>query len=166
MAQIGAPHGLRGDVRVRSFGEDPLALGDFKQLYSESGAVFRITSLRTAKGDMLIARFKGVADRSAAEALSGMKLYVERNQLPDPAEDEFYQTDLVGCTAVDETGETVGEVLAVMNFGAGDLLDIQVPDGESILVPFTESFIPRVDIANRQVVVSSLQDLLADDAES
>lgn len=157
MAQVGSAHGIRGDVRLKAFGEDPLALADFGTLVSDSGQSFRITSLRPAKGQMLVARFKGVGDRSAAEALNGTKLYIDRAQLPDPDEDEFYLTDLIGCRAVDENGETVGSVLAVPNFGAGDLLDLELADGSTLLVPFSEDYVPNVDIAQRIVTVASLE---------
>lgn len=163
MAQVGSAHGIQGEVRLKAFGEDPLALADFETLVSDDGQAYRITSLRPAKGQMLVARFKGVGDRSAAETLNGTKLYVDRDQLPDPDEGEFYQTDLIGCRAVDETGETVGTVLAVPNFGAGDLLDLELADGSTLLVPFSEDYVPKVDVAQRIVTVASLETFLAAD---
>jgi len=170
MAQVGSAHGIRGDVRVKAFGENPLALADFGTLVSENGQTYRITSLRPAKGQMLVARFKGIGDRTAAEALNGTKLYIDREQLPDPDEDEFYLTDLIGCTAIDESGEPVGSVIAVPNFGAGDLLDLELPDGSTLLVPFSEDYVPEVDIAQRIVTVASLEKFRAmdqaDDEES
>lgn len=157
MAQVGSAHGIQGEVRLKAFGDDPLALTDFGTLVSDDGQTYRITSLRPAKGQMLVARFKGIGDRTAAEALNGTKLYVDRDQLPDPEEDEFYQTDLIGCRAIDETGEIVGTVLAVPNFGAGDLLDLELSDGSTLLVPFSEDYVPEIDIARRIVTVASLE---------
>jgi len=168
MAQVGSAHGIRGEVRVKAFGEDPLALADFGTLVSENGQTYRITNLRPAKGQMLVARFKGIGDRTAAEALNGTKLYIDREQLPEPDEDEFYLTDLIGCTAVNENAETVGRVVAVPNFGAGDLLDLELSDGSTLLVPFSEDYVPEVDIAQRMVTVASLdmfQAMDEDDAE-
>lgn len=156
MAQVGSAHGIQGDVRLKAFGEDPLALAEF-QLVSDDGQTYRITNLRPAKGQMLVARFKGIGDRTAAEALNGTKLYVDRDQLPDPDDDEYYLTDLIGCRAVNENGETVGTVLAVPNFGAGDLLDLELSDGSTLLVPFSEDYVPEVDIAQRIVAVASLE---------
>ena len=165
MAQIGSAHGIRGEVRVKAFTDVPMALADYETLVTENGEPFKITSLRPAKGQMLVARFKGVGDRTRAEALNGVKLYVDREQLPEADEDEFYQTDLIGCAAIDESGSPVGTVLAVVNFGAGDLLDLKLTDNTTLLVPFSEIHVPDVDIANRRVVVSSLDSLLSDEDE-
>ena len=163
MAQVGSAHGIKGEVRIKSFGADPLALADYDALTTENGIFHEITSLRSAKGQMLVARLKGISDRSAAEALNGTKLYIERDQLAEPDEDEFYQTDLIGCAAVDESGESIGTVLAVVNFGAGDLLDVKLADNSTIFIPFDKNFVPKVDIRNRIVVLSSLDTLLSND---
>ncbi len=109
--------------------------------------------MRPAK-DMLVARLKGVADRDAAERLTNIRLYVARERLPQPADDEFYHADLVGLAAVTADGEAVGTVKAVHNFGAGDLLEIEpAAGGATMMLPFTDATVPAVDIAGRIVIV-------------
>jgi 16S rRNA processing protein RimM len=154
VAQFGAPHGVRGEVRLRSFTAEPLAVADYGPLESEDGTRrFRLAALRPAK-DMLVARIEGIADRNAAEALRNMRLYVPRERLPPPEADEFYHVDLIGLEAVDRDGKTLGSVIAVPNFGAGDLLELAPPGGgATILLPFTKAAVPEIDFANRRIVV-------------
>src|SRR5262249_18536565 len=129
VAEIGAAHGLKGEVRLRSFTADPLAVKDYGVLEDETGRTFEIASLRPAK-DVLLARLAGVADRTAAESLRGVKLYLPRERLP-PADDAdtFYHVDLIGLTAVGRDGRPLGTVIAVHNFGAGDLLEVRPAEG-------------------------------------
>lgn len=155
VAQIGAAHGVRGEVRLWSFTEDPLAVADYGVLESEDGKRhFAIESLRPAK-ECLVVRLSGVADRNAAEALRNVKLYVPRDRLPaiDDAE-TFYHADLIGLAATAADGSKVGTVIAVHNFGAGDLLEI-APEGggETMLLPFSATAVPLVDIAGGRIVV-------------
>lgn len=154
VAQFGAPHGVRGEVRLKSFTADPMAVARYGALESEDGARrFEIVALRPAK-DMLIARLKGVADRAAAEALRHQRLYVARDRLPAAADaDEFYHADLIGLAAVAPDGRALGTVVAVPNFGAGDLLEIAPPGAASLLVPFTKAVVPEVDLAGGRIVV-------------
>ena len=153
IAQIGAAHGVRGEVRLKPFTQDPLGVAAYGPLESEDGKRrFEIESVRPAK-DMLVARLKGVADRNAAEALKNVRLYVARERLPDAGDDEFYHTDLVGLAAVSPRGEAIGTVKAVHNFGAGDLLEIAPADGATIMLPFNETTVPVVDIAAGKIVV-------------
>src|SRR5205085_2363270 len=154
IAQIGAAHGVRGEVRLKTFTEDPLSVARYGALESEDGTQrFEIETVRPAK-DMLVARLKGVSDRNAAEALTNVRLYVARDKLPKAADDEFYHADLVGLAAVTPNGEAVGTVKAVHNFGAGDLLEIEpVTGGATLMLPFTEATVPAVDIAGRKIVV-------------
>ncbi|MPZ55645.1 MAG: ribosome maturation factor RimM [Rhizobiales bacterium] len=155
VAQIGAPHGVRGEVRLWVFTEDPAAITRFGPLEIEDGSQrFEIEQLRPAKR-FFVARLRGVADRTAAERLSNASLYVPRGRLPPPEDDEtFYHADLIGLTALDQRGDTVGTVLAVRNFGAGDLLEIQ-PAGRSatVLLPFSKSAVPAVDVAGGRIVI-------------
>src|SRR5271168_4456854 len=117
LGQIGAAHGVRGEVRLRSFTADPGAILNYGPLQSEDGRVFEIETLRPAK-DHFVARFSGIADRDAAERLANIKLYVPRERLPAPTEpDEFYHADLVGLAVVDPSGQKLGTVVAVHNFG-------------------------------------------------
>ena len=155
VAQIGAPHGVRGEVRCQVFAEDPMALARYGPLETEDGSQrFEIEQLRPAKRSF-IARLRGIDDRTAAERLNNVALYVPRARLLPPEDNEtFYHADLIGLTAVDRAGVTVGTVVAVRNFGAGDLLEIQ-PTGRSptVLLPFSAAAVPTVDIAGGRIVV-------------
>jgi len=158
VAQIGAAHGVRGEVRLRSFTQDPLAVTSYGPLESEDGARrFEIETLRPVK-DLFVARLKGVSDRDAAEALTNLRLYVARDRLP-PTEDAdtFYHADLIGLAAVTEGGAPLGTVTAVHNFGAGDVIEIApAGGGEPLLVPFTDTTVPAIDLAAGRMVVVPL----------
>jgi 16S rRNA processing protein RimM len=158
VAQIGAAHGIRGEVRLRSFTENPAAIADYGPLESEDGARrFTIEALRPAK-DHFVVRLAGVADRTAAEKLVNLKLYISRDRLP-PIEDgdTYYHADLVGLAAEAEDGTALGTVTAVHNFGAGDLVEIKPHGGgEPLMVPFTETAVPKIDMKARRMVVVPL----------
>jgi 16S rRNA processing protein RimM len=154
LGQIGAPHGVRGEVRLRSFTADPDAIRAYGPLETEDGHVVQIESLRRAK-DHFVARLAGVADRDAAERLTNVKLYVLRERLPalDRA-DEFYHADLIGLAVVDRGGGKLGTVVAVHNFGAGDLIEVRPTDGNTTqMLPFNEATVPVVDLAAGRLVV-------------
>ena len=157
VAQIGAAHGIRGEVRLRSFTEDPMAVASYGPLESEDGTRrFTIEALRPAK-DHFVARFEGVGDRDAAETLTNLRLYVSRDKLPPIDEDEtFYHADLVGLAAVTPDGTPLGTVTAILNFGAGDLIEIKPAAGEPIMVPFTDAAVPEIDMKARRMVVVPL----------
>jgi 16S rRNA processing protein RimM len=163
VAQIGAPHGLRGEVRLRSFTEDPMALTRYGALEAADGSrAFQIEAVRPAK-DLLIARFAGVGDRAAAAKLRNLKLYVSRARLPEPEKESYYHGDLIGLAAVDPEGAVLGTVCAVQNFGAGDLIEIAPSaGGSSFLLPFTNAFVPVVDIPGGRVVIQLPTGLLGD----
>jgi 16S rRNA processing protein RimM len=154
LGQIGAAHGVRGEVRLRSFTSDPAAIADYGPLETEDGRVFAIESLRSAK-DHFVIRLSGIRDRDAASALTNTKLYVPRERLPQTAEpDEFYHADLIGLAAVDTAGNKVGTVIAIHNFGAGDLIEVRADaGGKTELVPFDITHVPAVDIASGRLVV-------------
>ena len=153
IAQIGAAHGVRGEVRLKAFTADPLSVARYGPLESEDGRRFEIEALRPAK-DVLVVRLKGVANRNAAEALRNLRLYVAREKLPDPADDEFYVADLIGLAAERPDGASLGIVRAVHNFGAGDVLEIEPADGgATVMLPFTVATVPTVDIAAKKIVV-------------
>ncbi len=154
IAQIGGPHGIRGEVKLRSFTGDPMAVKDYGPLETEDGSArFEIEAVRPAKGH-LVARLRGVHDRNAAERLTNIRLFVPRERLPPPGTDEFYHADLIGLTAVTADGVEVGTVVAVHDFGAGDLLELRpVSGGTTIMLPFTDAFVPSVDIAGGRIVV-------------
>jgi 16S rRNA processing protein RimM len=155
VAQIGAAHGVRGEVKLRSFTEDPAAFTSYGPLESEDGKRrFEIETLRQAS-DHFVARIAGVADRDAAAKLTNVKLYVSRDRLP-PVEDDdtYYHSDLIGLAAVTPDGAALGTVKAVLNFGAGDIIEIAPDDGSSpMMVPFTSAAVPKVDIKAKRIVV-------------
>jgi 16S rRNA processing protein RimM len=163
VAQIGAPHGVRGEVRFWSFTEDPMAVTRYGSLETEDGSRrFEIETLRPAKR-FFVARLRGIADRASAERLNNLRLYVAREKLPPTEDDEFYHADLVGLTAVNRQGKTLGTVVAVQNFGAGDLLEIKpARGGEPVMLPFTAVVVPTVDIAARRVVIDPPEGALKD----
>jgi 16S rRNA processing protein RimM len=152
LATIGTAHGVRGEVRVKTFTEDPAALGGYGPLNTEDGRVFQIERLRPAK-EVVVAKFRGIDDRNAAEALNGISLYVDREHLPNVEADEYYHADLIGLSAEAEAGEQLGTVVAVHDFGAGDILEIAPRGGPSLLVPFTKEAVPLIDIAAARVVI-------------
>ncbi len=155
VAQIGGAHGIRGEVKLKSFTADPMAVRDYGPLQSEDGSVsFEIEALRPAKGH-LVARLRGVADRSAAERLANLRLFVPRERLPPPAADEFYHVDLIGLCAVTADGTEIGTVVAMHDFGAGDILELRPPaGGTTIMLPFTDAFVPSIDIAGGRIIVA------------
>jgi 16S rRNA processing protein RimM len=154
VAQIGAAHGTRGEVRLWSFTADPAAVKDYGPLESEDGsAQFEIETLRPGK-DHLVARLSGVHDRTQAERLVNLRLYVPRDRLPQAAPEEFYHADLIGLAAHDLNGRAIGTVVAVQNFGAGDLLELRAPgESQTVLLPFTTTTVPVIDIAGGRIVI-------------
>lgn len=156
LARIGAPHGVRGEVRLKSYAEDPQDVAAYGPLEAPDGRRFTIQALRPAAGkatDMLVVRLEGVADRDAAAALTGVELSVDRDRLPPADDDEFYHADLIGLAAVTLDGARLGRIVAVANYGAGDLLEIAPDRGPVALVPFTKDVVPTVDLAGGRVVV-------------
>lgn len=154
LGQITGAHGIRGDIIVRTFTADPAGIAEYGELTDADGSkALRITIVRvTDKG--VVARVKGVNDRNAAEALKGRELYVLRSQLPAADEAEYYHADLIGLNAITEDGAAFGKVIAVQNFGAGDLLEIRTRDGrDSEFIPFTNACVPIVDINAQTVTV-------------
>jgi 16S rRNA processing protein RimM len=154
LAQIGAPHGVRGEVRVKSFATDPMGLGAYGPLFTEDGRKFEIERLRPSKSDMLVVKFRGVDDRNAAEALNRLSLGVDRGALPAPEPDEFYYADLLGLAAFDTAGNALGHVTAVENHGAGDFLEIARENAPPLLLPFTKAAVPDIEIAAGRIVVA------------
>ena len=166
MAVIGAANGIKGELRVKTFTGDPQALADYGTLFARDGRAFEILALRP-QGNVAVAKFRGVDDRNAAEALTGTELFVERAALPgDLEEEEFYHADLVGMDAVDQDGERLGKVTAVQNYGAGDILEIKGPGVRGgTLIPFTRAAVPSVDLAMRVVRVDRTAAGLVDEDE-
>jgi len=154
VGRFGAPQGVRGEIRIKSYTADPLAIGDYGPLSDETGARgFEIERLRPLKEDMVVAKVKGLSDRDAAGALTGVSLFVARDKLPPPDEDEFYIADLVGLAAVSPEGEQIGVVKNVLNFGASDILEIAPAAGETLMLPFTKEVAPSIDFASGKIIV-------------
>ncbi|RXH41042.1 ribosome maturation factor RimM [Bradyrhizobium zhanjiangense] len=163
VARIGAAHGVRGAVKLWTFTEDPFAIRRYGPLLSKDGKrQFEVASAREAK-DHLVATFKGVTTRDEAERLNGIELYVPREKLPAADDGEYYYTDLIGLAAVTTDGEPLGRVVAIQNFGAGDIIEIAPPKGPTLLLPFSNAVVPEVDIAGGRVVIALPQEIEGED---
>jgi 16S rRNA processing protein RimM len=153
VARIGAAHGVRGAVKLWTFTEDPFAVTRYGPLATKDGArAFEVAHAREGKGH-LVATLKGVTSRNEAERLNGIELYVARSKLPATDADEYYHADLIGLAAVTTADEPLGKVIAIHNFGAGDIIEIAPPNGATMLLPFTNAVVPTVDIAGGRVVI-------------
>jgi len=155
VARIGAAHGVRGEVKLWSFTEDPAAVAGYGPFETQDGTRrFEIEALRPAK-DHFVARIAGIGDRDAAERLRNLELFIPRTRLPEIGEsDTFYHADLVGLDVVTPDGTQVGTVRALHNFGAGDIIEITpVGSGEPVMLPFNEVTVPKVDLEAKQIVV-------------
>jgi 16S rRNA processing protein RimM len=162
VARIGAAHGVRGAVKLWTFTEDPLAVTRYGPLSTKDGArQFLVTHAREAKG-FLIATLKGVTTRNDAERLNGLELYVAREKLPETESGEYYHADLIGLAAVTVAGVPLGQIIAVHNFGAGDILEIAPASGPTMLLPFSTTVVPTVDIAGGRVVIELPREIEGD----
>lgn len=166
MAEIGAPHGLRGEVRAKSHTQDPLELGGYGPLFDETGRAFHVLSVRPAK-NVVVLKLEGVSSREAAEALKGKALYIAREQLPDDGleEDEVFQTDLVGLSVFDQAGAAYGTVASVHNFGAGDILELVHAGERSVMIPFSEAAVRDIDWNVGRLIVDPVAAGLEDEGE-
>jgi 16S rRNA processing protein RimM len=163
VARIGAAHGVRGAVKLWSFTEDPFAVKAYGPLSTKDGTrQFEVEHAREAK-DHLVATFKGVATREEAERLNGIELYVPREKLPAAEQDEYYHADLIGLAAVTTTGAALGRVIAIHNFGAGDIIEIAPPSGPTMLLPFSHAVVPTVDLAGGRVVIELPEEVDGED---
>lgn len=147
MGRIGAAHGLRGQVRINSFTQDPLAIATYALLRTNrDGLTLSITKSRLAK-NVVIAKFAGIDDRTSAEALNGVELYVLRQELPQPeGDEEFLHADLIGLQARLQDGQVLGEVVGVANYGAGDVLQIREKSGQTEMFAFTRAIVPEINL--------------------
>src|ERR1700742_2186426 len=163
VARIGAAHGVRGAVKLWTFTEDPFAVTRYGPLATKDGAhSFEVAHAREGNGH-LVATLKGVTSRNEAERLNGIELYVARDKLPATDDDEYYHADLIGLAAVTAADEPLGKVIAIHNFGAGDIIEIASPRGPSMLLPFTNAVVPTVDIAAGRVVIELPQEIEGDE---
>jgi 16S rRNA processing protein RimM len=163
VARIGAAHGVRGAVKLWTFTEDQLAVKAYGPLFTKDGArQFEVATAREAKGH-LVATLKGIATREEAERLNGVELYIAREKLPATDEDEYYHADLIGLAAVSPADQPLGRVVAIHNFGAGDIIEIAPITGATMLLPFTHAVVPTVDLAGGRVVIELPGEIAGDD---
>jgi 16S rRNA processing protein RimM len=160
VGRFGAPHGVRGELRLYSFTGDPAAIASYKPLFDYTGTrQFSILRLRPVKGNMFIAWIAGVCDRASAGALTNATLFVPRASLPEAGDEEFYLADLIGLAVVTGASEDFGRVVNVLNFGSGDILEIAPQGGAgTLLLPFKKAVFPHVDLkAGRLMVVPPVE---------
>ena len=166
VARIGAAHGVRGAVKLWTFTEDPLAVKAYGPLVTKDGArQFEVTHARETKGH-LVATLKGIGTREEAERLNGIELYIARDKLPATDENEYYHADLIGLDAVNAANEPLGRVIAIHNFGAGDIIEIAPAHGATMLLPFTNAVVPSVDLAGGRVIIELPDEIEGDDSSS
>ena len=167
LGHIVGAHGVRGAVLVRSYTAEPEAIAGYGPLEDEAGAARFTLAVEGATAKGLICRVAGVADRTQAEALKGVALYVPRGRLPPPDEGEYYHADLIGLAAVTEAGAPLGRVVSVANYGAGDILEVRA-EGESrtVLYPMTEAVVRRVDVAGDVIVLAPPDEVEAGDKDA
>jgi 16S rRNA processing protein RimM len=165
VAKIGAAHGVRGEVRLWTFTEDPLAVTRYGPLSTKDGTrQLEVTKAREGR-DHLVAMFKGVDDRTAAEKLNGIELYIARDQLPATDDDEYYHSDLIGLAAETTAGEPLGRVIAMHNFGAGDIMEIAPLAGSTLLLPFSNAVVPTVDVKGGRVIIELPAEIEGDERD-
>ena len=167
LGTIGRAQGVRGEVRVKSHTDDPVAFGDYGVLFSKDGKRFEVLDIRPHK-NVVVVRFLGVNDRNAAEALNGTDLFVERANLSDADldEDEYFYADLEGLEAVDEFGASWGFIKAIFDFGSGDLIELQAKGEKSVIIPFTQTAVVDVNIKAGKIIVDPEAAGLIDDGSS
>lgn len=158
---IAGSFGVKGEVRLKSFCADPEAIADYAPLHTEDGARSFVPAITQTTRNALVARLPGITSKEAADALRGLRLYADRDKLPSLPDDEFYHVDLIGLDVVDTGGRLLGQVRAVLNHGAGDLLEVHGPDLQApVLLPFTRAVVPTVDLTAARIVVDPPDGLL------
>jgi 16S rRNA processing protein RimM len=167
MGVIGAAQGLRGEVRVKSFTEDPVAIEEYGTLYGADGRAFEILDARPQKEEMVIIRFRGVNDRTEAEKLTGTELFVERDALDDEEldEEEYFYADLEGLEARDAEGKSYGVISAIFDFGAGDILELSQNGKRAQLIPFNETSVLEIDFEGGTILIDPVAAGLVDSAD-
>lgn len=164
MAVVAGAHGLRGVLKLRCFTERPEDVAAYGPVYDSRGnELFELEVIGPAPGGVL-ARARGIEDRTAAEAMRGTELFVPRSALPEPGPDEFYYSDLEGMEALRPDGSRLGVVASVANYGAGDLIEVLTDDGRRISLPFTRQTVPSIDLERRRMVVEPPEELVVEAA--
>ena len=161
LGAIAGAFGVRGEVRLKSFCADPESIADYAPLTTEDGGRSFTVEITRPINNGFAARLGGVATKEQADALKGVRLYAPRDRLPTLPDDEFYHADLIGLTVYDTGGAEMGRVKAVLNHGADDLLEVQIPGGsQTVLLPFTKAVVPTVDLASGRIVADPPEGLL------
>jgi 16S rRNA processing protein RimM len=164
LGHIAGAHGIRGAVLVRSYTAEPEAIADYGPLEDEAGRARYVLSVEGATAKGVICRVEGIGDRTRAEALKGVALYVARNRLPPPEEGEYYHSDLVGLHAVTVADSPLGVVVAVLNYGAGDILEVRPPGASrTALYPMTEAVVVSIDLDAGVIVLTPPEEVDAGD---
>lgn len=153
IGRILTAHGLKGEVKIKSFTEAPLDIASYGAVTASDGRKFELVNERM-QGEAVVATIKGISDRTSAESLRGLDLWIDRADLPEPDDDEFYHADLIDLPVVDADGAEIGRVLAFHNFGGGDVVEIKRGTA-SIFMPFTVKMVPTVDVKGGRLVLSA-----------
>jgi 16S rRNA processing protein RimM len=152
---IGGAHGIKGEVRIKSFTEDPRDIKAYGPLFDAKGNAYTLRSARIQK-NVVVVSIAEVTDRDQAEKLNGTELFVDRSALPEDDADEFYQADLIGLDVETVTGEAVGVVIAFHDFGAGEVIEIRPARGATVMIPFSEAAVPEIDMERGVMLVEPL----------
>jgi 16S rRNA processing protein RimM len=154
VAKISSAHGIKGAVKVKSFTEDPMSVADFTVLYNKDASEEYALEVQSCSQNMLLAYIDGVNDRNEAEALKNKELFIYRDELEDPEDEEFYYEDLVGLRVKLQNGKEYGQIYSIQNYGAGDILEVKLKsDNKKVLMPFTKEIFPNINIKSGSVVI-------------
>lgn len=159
IAEVMTAHGVRGLVKLRCHLEDPADLKDYNPVSDANGKTYEIILKNPVQKDW-IAEIKGVVDRNEAEKLRGLKFYIDREDMPEADDGEFYYEDLIGCKAISPQGLVLGSVIAVENFGAGDLLEIKPANGQSYYLPIAEPYVQDIQIENKTIIIEPAKEFM------
>jgi len=162
---VGGAHGIKGEVRIKSFTEDPTDIKAYGPLFDAKGNKYTIRTARIQK-NVVVVTINEIADRNGAELLNGTELFVDRSALPEDDEDEFYQSDIVGMAVESVDGVAIGTVIAFHDFGAGEVIEIKPERGSSVMIPFSEAAVPDIDVERRVMIVEPLAAGLVSDPEA
>lgn len=150
------PHGLKGEVKIKTFTQQPTDVLSYTALFDKSGQSLKITSGRPFKDNIIIAKFAHLTDRNKSEAVKGQEIYIQRSQLDDQLlnPDEVFYQDLVGLKVINQDNYSCGKIIGVHNYGAGDLLEIKLFEkGEEIFVPFSHPDVSAIDTAAQTIII-------------
>jgi 16S rRNA processing protein RimM len=150
---IAGPHGVRGDVKIKTFTAKPQSIARYGALEDESGSRSFKVKLHGEVRGMVIARLDGIDDRNKAEAVRGLRLYISRDKLPRPKKEQWYLADLIGLKVERTDGAGIGTVKSVQNHGAGDIVEVEMANGKTNFLPFTKRAVPEVDIEKGRIVI-------------